>query len=152
MLKLFKDRKQTFECKIKIENAQLSNARARLMLSGPFMDYAFVGKVDAMGNCLVEIPPLRMLEHNDGSAILEVMVDGGYFEPLKTECDDGDVQIIKGILEGYNKLTKEDKSIFKEHIESNYKPSKKARGWAEKVFKNPKSTVASMVMYKIDNS
>ena len=201
MLKLFKDRKQTFECKIKIENAQLNNARARLMLSGPQMDYAFIGKVDGMGNCMVEIPPLRMFEHKEGAAILEVMVDGGYFEPLKTdyklvsrevtvenvivtdqsfsvkveaeevpqtpkkqplketsykflkpECADDDVKIIKGILDGYNKLNKKDKSVFKEHIETTYKPSKKSFGWAKKVFKNPESTVAKMVMYKIDNS
>jgi hypothetical protein len=200
MLKLYKDRKQLFECKIKIENAKLNNARARLMLSGPQMDYALVGRVDAMGNCVVEIPPLRMFDHKEGSAVLEVMVDGGYFEPLKTDykvvtrkvtvenvtltnkayqvkveaeevpktptkkplkeqsykylkdgCDKDDVKIIKGILDSYNKLNKQDKTVLKEHIELNYKPSKKTFSWAQKVFKNPKSTTANMVMYKIDN-
>jgi hypothetical protein len=200
MLKLYKDRKQTFECKIKIENAKLNNARARLMLSGPQMDFAFIGKVDAMGNCMVEIPPLRMMEHKEGAAILEVMVDGGYFEPLKTdyklvsrevtvenvvltdesytvkveaekvtkeptkkplkensykflkaEANENDKKIIKGILEGYKRLDKKNKNILKEHIESNYKPSKKTFDWAKKVFKNPNSTSANMIMYKIDN-
>lgn len=194
MLKLYKDKKQTFECKIKIENAKLNNARARLVLSGPQMDYAFIGKVDVMGNCIVEIPPLRMLEHKEGSAILEVMVDGGYFEPLKTDYklvsrevtvenvvvtnksiqvkvfpknpikkslkenkylklnrNDADNRIIKGTVEAYNKLSKQNKTILKEHIELNYRPSKKTLSWAQKVFKNPKSIVAKMVMYKIDN-
>ena len=31
------------------------------------------------------IPPLRMMEQSEGSAILEVVVDGAYFEPLKTD-------------------------------------------------------------------
>ena len=85
MLKLYTDRKQTFECKINIEGAQLSNAKARLMLSGVVMDYAFPGRVDAMGNCNVELPPLKMIENKEGTATLEVMVDGGYFEPLKID-------------------------------------------------------------------
>ena len=199
MLKLFKDRKQVFECKIKIENAKLNNARARLMLSGPIVDYAFTAKVDGMGNCMVEIPPLRMIDHKEGSATLEVMVDGGYFEPLKTEykvvsrevtvenvsvtdesykvrveaqelpkkptkkpiddmykylkpgCSDGDIGIIKEILKGYKKLDVKNRNVLKEHIELNYKPSKKTSGWAKKVFKDPKSIVANMVMYKVDN-
>ena len=85
MLKLHRDKSQTFECKIKIEGAKLDNATTRLVLSGTQMDYIFKGKVDSMGNCFVEIPPLKKLENVEGTATLEVMVDGGYFKPLQTE-------------------------------------------------------------------
>jgi len=204
MLKLYKDRKQVFECKIKIENATLSNARARLILSGPAMDYAFKANVDVLGNCMVDIPPLRMMEHSDGAAVLEVMVEGGFFEPLKTDyklvtrevtvaevkvteqsynvkvkvddkpkpivekqkvtikpkiqetkllktkCSKVNTKLVKGILEGFNKLDTKNREILKEHIEFKYTPSKKSYTWANKVFNDPNSTIAKMVMYKLD--
>ena len=85
MLTLYKDRKSLFECKVKVENANLSNATARLVLSGVQMDYVFKGNLDAMGNFSAEIPPLHIIDKKRGTAVLEVMVDGGYFEPYKTE-------------------------------------------------------------------
>jgi len=85
MLTLYKDRKSLFECKVKVENANLSNAKARLVLSGVQMDYVFKGNLDAMGNFSAEIPPLYSIDKKRGTAVLEVVVDGGYFEPFKTE-------------------------------------------------------------------
>jgi len=85
MLTLYKDKKHIFECKVKIENANLNNAKARLVLSGVQMDHIFNGKLDKMGNFSAEIPPLHLIEKKEGAAILEVIVDGAYFEALTTE-------------------------------------------------------------------
>ena len=204
MLKFNKDRKSTFECKIMIEGADLKNARARLVLSGVMMDYALNGRVDAMGNCMVEVPPLKMLENKEGTATLEVMVDNGYFEPFKSEyklvsrevtvsevklnegdvlvkvhadvkedkkptiqektekpkpkskmfipeCSNDNKKIVKNILEAYNELDDKNKGVLKEHIDLKYNPSKKVEKWAKKVFINPDTTIAKMVMYKVED-
>ena len=206
MLKLHKDRKQTFECKIRIEGADLKDARARLVLSGVTMDYALSGRVDAMGNCMVEIPPLKMLENKEGTATLEVMVDNGFFEPFRTEyklvtrevtvtevkvnddsyrvrvhadvekpakkpiqekvtiveepkkskmfipeCTKKNKIIVKNILEGFNSLDAKNTKTLKEHISFKYAPSKKVVNWADKVFINPDTTIAKMVMYKVED-
>lgn len=203
MLKLHKDRKQTFECKIKIEGADLKDARARLILSGVTMDYALSGRVDAMGNCMVEIPPLKMLENKEGTATLEVMVDNGFFEPFRTEyklitrevtvtevkvnddaykvrvhaevkepakkpiqekvtepkkskmfipeCSKKNKMIVKNILEGFNSLDNKNTKTLKEHISFKYKPSKGVVSWAKKVFINSDTTIAKMVMFKVED-
>jgi hypothetical protein len=214
MLKLYTDRKTVFECKIKIENAQLNNAKVRLMLYDKQMDFAFIGKIDGDGNCKIEIPALKKLDNKTGSAVLEVMVDGGYFEPLmtdyklvsrkvtvenvsvidksnqvkveieevsnevkvkveeisnqipvevkelpkklpyrylKTECGEKNIKLVKMILDNYKKLNKRDFSILKETIKATYKPNTKIFNWGRKVFNNPKSLTANMVMYKIEN-
>lgn len=210
MLKLHKDKRNTFECKIKIEGAKLENANTRLVLSGVQMDYSFKGKVDSMGNCFVELPPLKILENSEGTATLEVFVDGGFFQPFETEyklvtrevtvtevkvtddsyqvkvsaevkepikrkivhetkkkkpvvkkhdshmfkenCTKNDIKVVKAVLEGFKGLDKENRDILKEHIEFKYRPTKKVLKWARGVFKDTKSSVPKMVMYKVEQT
>jgi len=83
LLKLYEDKGQTFKCKLKIEGAELSKAKARMVLSGTDMDYIFNGVITKNGNCNIKFPALENFNSGNGNAVLEVIVENGIFEPLK---------------------------------------------------------------------
>lgn len=87
MLKLYEDKGQTFKCKLKVEGADLNNAFTRMVLSGENMDYIFKGKIDKTGQCIVYFPPLNNFGSRGGTATLEVIVENGFFQPLKLDYE-----------------------------------------------------------------
>ena len=180
MLKLYRNKEQSFECKVKVEGADFSNAKARLIISDKEMNHIFEGTVDSSGNCIIDIPPLDKVGNRHGNAILEVIVGGGLFTPLKTTyqiieqvVEVSDVIVVdkikkghgiftknaktserrevKEMLEKFNHLKKEHKKVLREYVELDYKPHKNTLKWAKRIFNNPKSIQAKMCMYQKEN-
>ena len=59
MYELFTDKKEIFECHIKLEGAPIENAVARLVLETTDLNLVFNGEIDYNGNCTVPIRKLR---------------------------------------------------------------------------------------------
>lgn len=80
--KLYRDRDETFECKISVEGSSLSYATVRLVLEAEPWNLIFTGKIYTDGRCVV--PLKRLTIYNEGTigkASLEVTVDGSLFIP-----------------------------------------------------------------------
>jgi hypothetical protein len=84
---IYKDKEEDFECKIAVEGADLSNAKARLILENNNQSLLFNGIIDSEGNCKVHLGKLKVLpEHLKGTLKLEVIVDEDtYFVPYQDE-------------------------------------------------------------------
>lgn len=87
MLKLYEDKIQTFKCNLKIEGADVSKAKARMLLCGKTRDYIFNGKITKFGRCTISFPPITDFDTTKGKAVLEVIIENGYFEALKLEYE-----------------------------------------------------------------
>jgi hypothetical protein len=87
MYKLFTDKTEIFECKVKIDGASLSNSHARLIIESEDLNLLFKGKIDADGNCKIPIKRLKGIlpESMKGEIKLEVIADDTYFIPWKSE-------------------------------------------------------------------
>jgi len=85
MLRFHSDRKQIFECKIKIEGADAKDSTARLVLQDGDTNRIYEGKVDVLGNCKIDIPALDGFKNSKGKATLEVRVNDVVFEPYKND-------------------------------------------------------------------
>lgn len=64
MYKLYKDKYENFECRIAIEGANLSSAKARLVLENSEYNLFFWGDIKSDGNCIIPIPKLKILSEN----------------------------------------------------------------------------------------
>jgi hypothetical protein len=87
MYKLYTDKTEIFECKVKIDGASLSNSKARLIIESEDLNLLFNGKIDEHGNCKIPIKRLKGIlpESIKGEIKLEVIADDTYFIPWKSE-------------------------------------------------------------------
>jgi hypothetical protein len=87
MYKLYTDKTEIFECKVKIDGASLSNSKARLIIESEDLNLLFNGKIDEHGNCKIPIKRLKGIlpESMKGEIKLEVIADDTYFIPWKSE-------------------------------------------------------------------
>lgn len=85
MLKLFSDKKQAVECKIKIEGAKYKTAVPRLVLKADERSVMFEGRIDK-GKCVIDLPALNDLP-KEGEVKLEVVVDGALFDPYSSRYE-----------------------------------------------------------------
>jgi hypothetical protein len=87
MYKLYTDKTEIFECKVKIDGALLSNSQARLIIESEDLNLLFKGKIDENGNCKIPIKRLKGIlpESIKGEIKLEVIADDTYFIPWKSE-------------------------------------------------------------------
>ncbi len=87
MYKLYTDKTEIFECKVKIDGASLSNSQARLIIESEDLTLLFKGKIDNDGNCKIPIKKLKGIlpESIKGEIKLEVIADDTYFIPWKSD-------------------------------------------------------------------
>jgi hypothetical protein len=84
--RVFRDRDETFECKISIQGAGLSAAQVRIIFDTDFWNFTFYGKLYKDGKCLVPIKKgIPLEEGTRGRARLEVIVDEQLFVPWEDE-------------------------------------------------------------------
>ena len=80
--KLYRDREETFECKISVEGTSLGNSSVRLILESDNLNLLFFGKIYRDGRCIVPLKKMNMLsEGTIGKAHLEVIIDDMIFIP-----------------------------------------------------------------------
>lgn len=94
MLKFHSDKKQVFECKIKIEGAKLKETNVRLVLQDGNVNRIYEGKLDVLGNCAVHLPPLDNFSNSQGKATLEVRVNDIVFEPYRSDFNITKTQVV----------------------------------------------------------
>lgn len=88
MLKLYKNKNQEFSCKIKIEGADKSTAKPRLVLypDNDSRNIFFEGKIED-GICKINVLPNLSITET-GKAVLEVIVENSIiFQPWNTEYE-----------------------------------------------------------------
>lgn len=87
MYKLYTDKTEIFECKVKIDGASLSNSKARLIIESEDLNLLFNGRIDEQGNCKIPIKRLKGIlpESMKGEIKLEVIADDTYFIPWRSE-------------------------------------------------------------------
>lgn len=81
-MKLYRDKKEKFECEIELEGASIKETVARLLLhfdNGEI--HLFEGSLSNDGQCKVDIPALTQSNCSKGKAILEIIADNTYFTP-----------------------------------------------------------------------
>ncbi len=80
--KIYRDKDETFECKISVEGATLSNAFVRLILETDTWNVLFAGKIYRDGRCIVPLKKMTIFEEGTiGKAHLEVIIDDAIFVP-----------------------------------------------------------------------
>jgi hypothetical protein len=80
--KLYRDRDETFECKVNVEGAALSNSSARLILESDVWNLVFSGKIYKDGRCIIPLRKMTVLpEGTIGKARLEIIIDDTIFVP-----------------------------------------------------------------------
>lgn len=80
--KLYRDRDETFECKVNVEGATLSNSSARLILESEVWNLVFGGKIYKDGRCIIPLKKMTVLpEGTIGKARLEIIIDDTIFVP-----------------------------------------------------------------------
>lgn len=80
--KLYRDKDETFECKISVEGTSLINSSIRLVLESDSWNVLFFGKIYKDGRCVVPLKKLSILsEGTIGKARLEVIIDDVIFVP-----------------------------------------------------------------------
>jgi len=87
MYKLFTDKLENFEAKIKIEGASLKKSKARLVVEAENFSLLFNGKIDESGNVKIPVRRLRGLmdEDTSGAIRLEVIAEDTFFTPWESE-------------------------------------------------------------------
>lgn len=87
MLRFYSHKKSIFECKIKLEGAEVKEATPKLVLRDGSISHTFEGEIDVLGKCVVTVPPLNNMKKGKGEAVLEVRLDDVVFEPYKTKYE-----------------------------------------------------------------
>ena len=87
--KLYTDKIEKFEAKIKLEGASIKNAKARLVVESSDFDLMFHGKIDSNGNVDIPVKRLKGLVEEDtkGTIKLEVIAEDTYFVPWKSKFE-----------------------------------------------------------------
>lgn len=98
--KLYRDKDETFECKISVEGASLGNSSVRLILESEQWNILLFGKIYKDGRCVVPLKKMTIFpEGTIGKARLEVIIDDTLFVPWEETF----------IVEGAKKVTIEIK-------------------------------------------
>jgi hypothetical protein len=98
--KLYRDKDETFECKISVEGTSLVNSSVRLILETDAWNILFFGKIYKDGRCVVPLKKMSVFpEGLIGKARLEVIIDEMMFVPWEETF----------IVEGAKKVTVEIK-------------------------------------------
>ena len=86
MYKLYTDKIENFEAKIKIEGASLKKSKARLVVESEDFDLMFKGTIDSSGNVKIPVKRMRGLldEDTKGNIRLEVIAEDTYFVPWES--------------------------------------------------------------------
>ena len=89
MYKLYTDKIENFEAKIKLEGASLKKSKARLVVEADGFDVMFKGKISDSGKVKIPVKRLRGLidENTKGSIRLEVIAEDTYFIPWESEFE-----------------------------------------------------------------
>lgn len=178
MIKLFRNKEQVITCKVKVEGDNLSKTKIQLVLSDKEMKHVFEGKIDVLGNSLIEIPALINIKNMKGDAVIEVIVGKELFKPLKTtyeiidkkvniseiitkkvtktgtfslKATQEDKKIIKEMIKSFNSIGKKHKKFLREFVDGEYKPNQKTIKWATRIFNNISTIQAKMSMYEFEN-
>lgn len=86
MYKLFTDKIENFEARIKLEGASLKKSSARLVVEAENFSLLFKGSIDENGNVKVPVRRLRGLldENTNGAIRLEVIAEDTFFTPWES--------------------------------------------------------------------
>jgi hypothetical protein len=87
MYKLYTDKIENFEAKIKLEGASLKKSTARLVIEADGFDLLFKGTITEAGKVSIPVKRLRGLidEDTKGTIKLEVIAEDTYFTPWESE-------------------------------------------------------------------
>tara|TARA_R110000787_G_scaffold282879_1_gene395112 strand:+ start:1539 stop:2147 length:609 start_codon:yes stop_codon:yes gene_type:complete len=87
MFRIYRDKIKTFECTVAVEGADLSKAKARLLLENSEYSILFTGDIKPNGKCSIDIGRLKFLSEDlKGKLKLEVIVDDDtYFVPYEDD-------------------------------------------------------------------
>lgn len=178
MLNFYNDRKQIFECKIKLEGTDktLKEAKVRLVFEDGNIQRFYKGTTDVLGNCVVELPPLKELKNTKGNCSLEVRIENIIFEPYRTNyiieeskisiveakvndkvklfkptANKEDIKMVKEMIKAFNKLDSENRKVLYEYIDFKYEPSRKTKAWAKKIFNDLDDVKSKIAMYEVEN-
>ena len=85
--KLYIDKKENFECQLKIEGASLRDAKSRMIIESDDFNLMFDGTIDRLGKCVIPISRLRGLlsEGTAGTMKLEVIAEDTYYQPWESK-------------------------------------------------------------------
>jgi len=108
MYKLYTDKIENFEAKIRLEGATLKNSKARLVVEADGFDVMFKGTISKSGVVKVPVRRLKGLidESSKGTRKLEIIADDTYFTPWESTF----------MVEASRKVTVEIKSQSKDSI------------------------------------
>jgi len=89
MYKLYTDKIENFEAKIKLQGASLKKSKARLVVEADGFDIMFKGKISDSGVVKVPVKRLRGLidENTKGTIRLEVIAEDTYFIPWESNFE-----------------------------------------------------------------
>jgi hypothetical protein len=136
--KLYTDKKELFECDIKLSGASIKDSFARLVVESDDMNFVFNGTISSDGKCSIPVKKLKgfLDENASGNIKLEVVADDTYFVPWKSEF----------LVESSKKVTVEVVSQQKEVIKEG-KPNISVSGIKEskKVNKSDKQHIINIM-------
>ena len=112
--KLYTDKIENFEAKIKLEGASLKKSKVRLVVESQDFSLMFNGTISKSGTVKVPVKRLKGLldENTKGKIRLEVIAEDTYFTPWESTF----------LVEAAKKLTVEIKSQHKDSINESSKP------------------------------
>tara|TARA_Y100001963_G_C6551122_1_gene339902 strand:- start:30 stop:590 length:561 start_codon:yes stop_codon:yes gene_type:complete len=89
MYKLYTDKIENFEAKIKLEGASIKKSKARLVVEADGFDVMFKGTISKSGLVKVPVKRLRGLidENTQGTIKLEVIAEDTYFTPWESKFE-----------------------------------------------------------------
>jgi|TARA_R110000744_G_scaffold151931_6_gene265680 hypothetical protein len=87
MYKLYTDKIENFEAKIKLEGASLKKSKARLVVEADGFDIMFKGVISESGQVKIPVKRLRGLidESTEGTIRLEIIAEDTYFTPWESK-------------------------------------------------------------------
>ena len=108
MYKLYTDKIENFEAKIKLQGASLKNSKARLVIEAEDFNLMFNGTIASDGKVKVPVKRLKGLieENSKGTIKLEVIAEDTLFTPWQSKFE----------VEQSKKITVEIKSQSKKEI------------------------------------
>jgi hypothetical protein len=138
MYKLYTDKVENFEAKIKLEGASLKKSTARLVIEADDFDLMFKGTISESGKVKIPVKKLRGLidEDTKGKIKLEVIAEDTFFTPWESKFE----------VDTSKKVTVEVKSQSKPIIEQKSAPSIRVKVMNEKtVTKSEREHVINIV-------
>ena len=126
MYKLYTDKIENFEAKIKLEGASLKKSKARLVIESDDFDLMFKGTISESGKVKIPVKRLRGLidENSKGNIKLEVIAEDVYFNPWESDFEVVTDKKIKVEVKQQDKPiieNKKPKMVVKE-IKNNFNP------------------------------